>query len=162
MIYFFRKTNTILSKPSQKLKKCQDFIGQFNQTTQNERKRKRKSIPGLVLPKRTSARAAPPAWPGYPTQTIAEMRGSFLAKETSIGPPDINTSTVGPLEAMATCDTSSCCRPGKRMCTLSLNSASMDWSNPITSTVASACFAAAAAAANCRSSLHATPEQPAW
>ena len=65
-------------------------------------------LPGLLVPKRTSAMAAPPAWPGYPTQRMAPIRGLFLANETSIGPPDIKTNMVGPLEALATLETSSC------------------------------------------------------
>uniref|UniRef100_A0A2P2NVK1 Uncharacterized protein n=1 Tax=Rhizophora mucronata TaxID=61149 RepID=A0A2P2NVK1_RHIMU len=91
---------------------------------------------------------------------MAETFGSFLAKDTSIGPPDIKTNMVGPLEAKATLDTKSCWRPGKRSPSLSLNSASTDWSRPITRTVASARPAAPIAPLNSWSSAQPTSAQP--
>nr|GMD05932.1 hypothetical protein Iba_chr06bCG11200 [Ipomoea batatas] len=76
------------------------------------------------------------------------------------GPPDMRTNIVGPLEALATLATSSCCNPGKRRLTRSLASLSIDWSNPMTRTVASEWRAAISASPKFLLVVQATPEQP--
>ena len=92
---------------------------------------------------------------------MALIFGSFLAKDTSTGPPHIKTKIVGPLEAMATLEINSCWWPGKRTDLLSRALASMDWSRPITNIVASAWVAADIAAPNCWLLLQATFMHPA-
>lgn len=94
---------------------------------------------------------------------MAEILSLDLAKEMSNGPPDMTTRMTGPLEALATAETSCGCCPGRRRLVLSRLSRSTDWSAPTTSTVTSALAAACVAALSWRLfPLHPTLVHPGW